>query len=173
MVSHQSDWILPRTGLRLRLSHLTLYLLLPPSWGQTSIVWQLSLPLLPHSHFPLTATASRPNSLAFPILSWHLPPEGSKLHSNMERSDWKQVVRWRFGTELSHPWWVKRLSSWVAGGGHIVSDSRWWPRYPRFHSWWPGGASWWSWTPLQLRWFRILQGFRRYREKMLIKTDCF
>ena len=166
IVSHESDWIPPRTGPCLRLSHLTLYLL-PPSWSQTSIVWQLSLPLLAHSHFPLIATAPPPpykffciSHLVLASASWR-----SKLHSNMERSDWKQVVRWRFGTGLSHPWWLKRISSWVAGGGHIVSDTRWWPRYQRFHCWWPGGASWWSWMPLQLRWFRILQGFRRYGEK--------
>ena len=32
----------------------------PSSWGQTSLVWQLSLPPLAHSHFPLIATASHP-----------------------------------------------------------------------------------------------------------------
>lgn len=133
-------------------------------------------PIFPLQPQPLPAPT---NSLAFPILSWHLPLEGSKLHSNMERGDWKQVVRWTFETRLSHPW-VKRISSWVAGGGHIVFDTRWWPSYQRFHCWWPGDASWWSWMPLQPRWFRILQAFRRYGEKaayegrrMLMKTDCF
>lgn len=149
-VLHQSDWIPPGTGLHLRLSHLTLYFLLFSLWGQTKLTVSCSFGV--HSYFSHSHSLSPSlQILAFPILSWHLPLEGSKLHAHKK---WlKQVVRWR-----------KRISSSVAGVSHslwhkVVAQV---PKISLLVTW---GASWWSWNAIAAKMIQDPVRFRRYGEK--------
>lgn len=122
-----------------------------------------SLPFFPHSlslslqiplHFPASA-------------SWRV-----WINRNWYRKRWlKTSVKMEIWDWLTHPWWVKRIPSWVEGGAHIVSDTRWWPSCQRFHYRWPGNASPWSEMPLQLPWFRMTQSFWRYGKKNAYKDS--
>ena len=115
MQTQQPGWIPLRTGLHLRLSYLTLHLLLPPSWSQNSIVWQPSLPPLAHSPFSLTEA---PSPLIFSCISLlGLAPASWRVWTNIKWywEKWLKTsdkMNW-----LTHHWW-KRIPSWVVGGAH-------------------------------------------------------